>query len=83
MSKDKKPKEAKKEDFPFAKKTAERNTQAASSSSVRADFKSASILSRHIKALSDEEKIKFAAKYGIQYKDVSDIRGNAKRQYLD
>lgn len=83
MSKDQKPKEAKKEDFPFAKKTAERNTQAASSSSVRADFKSVSILSRHIKALSDEEKIKFAGKYGIQYKDVSDIRGNAKRQYLD
>ena len=82
MSKDQKPKQAKKEDFPFAKKASEVTPKPSSSASLHVDFKTVSILSRHIKALSDEEKIKFAGKYGIQYKDVSDIRGNAKLKYL-
>ena len=51
------------------------------SANLKGDFKSFSVLSRHVKGLSDADKVKFAEKYGVSYKDVSEIRGNAKRQY--
>ena len=47
------------------------------------DFRKASRLARHVEKLSDEEKKSFATKYGIPYKDVSEIRGNARQKFWD
>ena len=47
------------------------------------DFKTGTKVIRHVRKLSDEEKKSFAAKYGIPYKDVSEIRGNARQKFWD
>ena len=81
MSKDSQPKQTKKEHSSFTKKAPEPKIASKPSSNLHSDFKSTSAVSRHVRDLSDDDKIKFAAKYGIQYKDVSEIRGSAKRKY--
>tara|TARA_Y100000004_G_scaffold123399_1_gene138709 strand:+ start:129 stop:377 length:249 start_codon:yes stop_codon:yes gene_type:complete len=82
MPKDQKAQEPEKEGFSLPK-ASEPKLEPKVSASLREDFESCSVLSKHVKGLSDAKKIKFAAKYGIQYKDVSEIRGNAKLQYLN
>jgi hypothetical protein len=79
MSKDSKPKQTKKEHSPFTQKPSEPEVKP--SSNLHSDFASVSAVSRHVRDLTDDDKIKFAAKYGIQYKDVSGIRGSAKTKY--
>lgn len=81
MSKDSKPKQTKKEHSSFTEKAPEPKIASKPSSNLHSDFKSVSAVSRHVRDLSDDDKIKFAAKYGIQYKDVSEIRGTAKTKY--
>jgi len=54
-----------------------------SSHCLSQDFRKASRVARHVEKLSDEEKKSFAAKYGIPYKDVSEIRGNARQKFWD
>ena len=54
-----------------------------STHSLSQDFRKASRLARHVEKLSDEEKKSFATKYGIPYKDVSEIRGNARQKFWD
>ena len=81
MPKDQKPQEPEKEHFSFSSQASEPKLEPKSSASLHADFNSYVALSRHVKGLSDAEKIKFAAKYDIKYKDVSEIRGNANRKY--
>ena len=56
---------------------------APSKCSITADFKSATKLIQHVSSLSDEGKKSLAAKYGISYKDVSEIRGNARKKFWD
>ena len=80
MPKDQKAQETEKEGFSLPK-ASEPKLEPKSSASLHADFNSYVALSRHVKGLSDAEKIKFAAKYDIKYKDVSEIRGNANRKY--
>ena len=54
-----------------------------SSHCLSQDFRKASRVARHVEKLSDEEKKSFATKYGIPYKDVSEIRGNARQKFWD
>jgi hypothetical protein len=52
------------------------------SSDIKKDFKHVSELSRHVSKLNSPDKKKFAEKYGISYKDESEIRGKAKSLFL-
>jgi len=52
-------------------------------SNLTDDFKTGTKVIRHARKLSDEEKKLFAAKYGIPYKDVSEICGNARQKFWD
>ena len=51
-------------------------------SDIKKDFKHVSELSRHVSKLNSSDKKKFAEKYGISYKDESEIRGKAKSLFL-
>jgi hypothetical protein len=51
-------------------------------SDIKKDFKHVSELSRYVGKLNSSDKKKFAEKYGISYKDESEIRGKAKAKYL-
>ena len=61
----------------------EKKTSFPTANSIAKDFKTASAIARHVSKLSDEGKKSFAAKYGISYKDVSEIRGNARVKFWD
>ena len=52
-------------------------------SNITDDFKTGTKVIKHARKLSDEGKKSFAAKYGIPYKDVSEICGNARRKFYD
>ena len=52
-------------------------------SNITDDFKTGTKVIRHARKLSDEEKKLFAAKYGIPYKDVSEICGNAREKFYN
>ena len=59
----------------------EKKTSFPTANSIAKDFKSASAIGSHVAKLSDEGKKSFATKYGIPYKDVSEIRGNARVKF--
>ena len=59
----------------------EKKTFFPTANSIAKDFKSGSAVARHVGKLSDEGKKSFATKYGISYKDVSEIRGNARKKF--
>ena len=59
MSKDSKPKQTKKEHSSFTEKAPEPKIASKPSSNLHSDFKSVSAVSRHVRDLSDDDKIKF------------------------
>jgi hypothetical protein len=52
-------------------------------SNITDDFKTGTKMINHARKLSDEGKKSFAAKYGIPYKDVSEICGNARWKFYN
>lgn len=72
---------AKKESSPFLAEAKVPSKQPVSSD-IKKDFKHVSQLSRHVGKLNSFDKKKFAEKYGISYKDESEIRGEAKKMYV-
>ena len=67
----------------FAEPEPEEVVEKESTHSLSQDFRKASRVARHVEKLSDEGKKSFATKYGISYKDISEIRGNARQKFWD
>ena len=52
-----------------------------SGSKLTSDFKNVTKLIQHVDKLDDSAKEAFAKKYNISYKEVSEIRNNARAEF--
>ena len=71
----------KKEDSFVKKEEEPKPVVQSSGNKLTSDFKNPTRLIQHVDKLDDSEKETFAKKYNISYKEVSEIRNNARAEF--